>query len=155
MATSDAAFRGGACPTPEYTIAYTGNYTTSADANGRFVVAAEACPLAAIAEWLEAFHDRFKDDWGRTAQQAASHAEILRSLLESSLTAEEVLAELRSSEASQRDIAHRLGITPSYLSDVLNGRRDISDGLAARLGFERITTFRRAALPSQQGAGEP
>ncbi|MBB3861989.1 D-glycerate 3-kinase, partial [Novosphingobium hassiacum] len=31
--TSDAAFRGGACPTPEYTIAYTGNYTTSADAN--------------------------------------------------------------------------------------------------------------------------
>ena len=35
VATSDAAFRGGACPTPEYTIAYTGNYTTSADANPR------------------------------------------------------------------------------------------------------------------------
>ena len=35
VATSDAAFRGGACPTPEYTIAYTGNYTTSADANER------------------------------------------------------------------------------------------------------------------------
>ena len=35
VATSDAAFRGGACPTPEYTIAYTGNYTTSADANNR------------------------------------------------------------------------------------------------------------------------
>jgi hypothetical protein len=34
VATSDAAFRGGACPTPEYTIAYTGNYTTSADASG-------------------------------------------------------------------------------------------------------------------------
>ena len=34
VATSDAAFRGGACPTPEYTSAYTGNYTTSADANG-------------------------------------------------------------------------------------------------------------------------
>ncbi len=33
VATSDAAFRGGACPTPAYTIAYTGNYTTSADAN--------------------------------------------------------------------------------------------------------------------------
>jgi outer membrane protein assembly factor BamE (lipoprotein component of BamABCDE complex) len=33
VATSDAAFRGGACPTPEYPIAYTGNYTTSADAN--------------------------------------------------------------------------------------------------------------------------
>ena len=35
VATSDAAFRGGACPTPEYTIAYTGNYTTSADASVR------------------------------------------------------------------------------------------------------------------------
>jgi hypothetical protein len=30
VASSDAALRGGACPTPEYTIAYTGNYTTSA-----------------------------------------------------------------------------------------------------------------------------
>ncbi|MEX6722841.1 hypothetical protein, partial [Parapedomonas caeni] len=39
VATSDAAFRGGACPTPEYTIAYTGNYTTSADANGEAVMA--------------------------------------------------------------------------------------------------------------------
>jgi len=34
VATSDAAFLGGACPTQEYTIAYTGNYTTSADASG-------------------------------------------------------------------------------------------------------------------------
>ena len=33
VATSDAAFRGGACPTPEYTVTYTGNYTTSADAS--------------------------------------------------------------------------------------------------------------------------
>jgi transposase-like protein len=40
VATSDAAFRGGACPTPEYTIAYTGNYTTSADANRRNKAAA-------------------------------------------------------------------------------------------------------------------
>ncbi|MEX6725950.1 DsbA family oxidoreductase, partial [Parapedomonas caeni] len=39
VATSDAAFRGGACPTPEYTIAYTGNYTTSADANERLFAA--------------------------------------------------------------------------------------------------------------------
>ncbi|MCI2052891.1 MAG: hypothetical protein LKJ77_06665, partial [Sphingobium sp.] len=43
VATSDAAFRGGACPTPEYTIAYTGNYTTSADANSfSFLVSASA-----------------------------------------------------------------------------------------------------------------
>jgi hypothetical protein len=41
VATSDAAFRGGACPTPEYTIAYTGNYTTSADANTSHLSAAK------------------------------------------------------------------------------------------------------------------
>jgi len=46
VATSDAAFRGGACPTPEYTIAYTGNYTTSADANRAAVAVARK--LAAI-----------------------------------------------------------------------------------------------------------
>ena len=46
VATSDAAFRGGACPTPEYTIAYTGNYTTSADANT--MIAAIAAPELAI-----------------------------------------------------------------------------------------------------------
>ncbi|MBB3862979.1 hypothetical protein GGQ88_004288, partial [Novosphingobium hassiacum] len=46
--TSDAAFRGGACPTPEYTIAYTGNYTTSADANfhmGRIIYVARRCHI--------------------------------------------------------------------------------------------------------------
>jgi hypothetical protein len=42
VATSDAAFRGGACPTPEYTIAYTGNYTTSADANSVAYLRGEA-----------------------------------------------------------------------------------------------------------------
>ena len=47
VATSDAAFRGGACPTPEYTIAYTGNYTTSADANQTY----KANRSAALAEW--------------------------------------------------------------------------------------------------------
>lgn len=119
---------------------------------GRFVITDEACPLVAIAEWLEGFHDRFKDDWGRTAGQAALHADILRSLLETSLTAGQVLAELRSSDVSQQDIAHKLGITPSYLSDVLNGRRDISEGLAARLGFERITTFRRISRETRRAA---
>ncbi len=33
MATSAAEFWGGACPTPKSTSAYTGNYTTNADAS--------------------------------------------------------------------------------------------------------------------------
>ena len=34
VATRAAEFGGGACPTPKSTSSYTGNYTTSADANG-------------------------------------------------------------------------------------------------------------------------
>jgi hypothetical protein len=45
VATSDAAFRGGACPTPEYTIAYTGNYTTSADANYKLFRLVALCSI--------------------------------------------------------------------------------------------------------------
>ena len=33
VATRAAEFGGGACPTPKSTSSYTGNYTTSADAN--------------------------------------------------------------------------------------------------------------------------
>ncbi len=36
VATRAAAFWGGACPTPKHTVSYTGNYTTSADANPFF-----------------------------------------------------------------------------------------------------------------------
>ena len=43
VATSDAAFRGGACPTPEYTVTYTGNYTTSADASVAFGRSTDSC----------------------------------------------------------------------------------------------------------------
>ena len=63
VATSDAAFRGGACPTPEYTIAYTGNYTTSADANQQEL----GQPLQSLARKLAIFalqmrHEMVEDD---------------------------------------------------------------------------------------------
>jgi plasmid maintenance system antidote protein VapI len=34
--------------------------------------------------------------------------------------------------------AQALGISPAYLSDLLHGRRDISDQLLAKLGLKRI-----------------
>ena len=79
VATSDAAFRGGACPTPEYTIAYTGNYTTSADANedraeaSLFVAAIEAgCVSPPAAENAEP--DKEKSSPGEKQQvPAAAH----------------------------------------------------------------------------------
>ncbi len=51
VATSDAAFRGGACPTPECTIAYTGNYTTSVDASELSSISLVRKHLAVIVEY--------------------------------------------------------------------------------------------------------
>ncbi len=40
---------------------------------------------------------------------------------------------LRQQTGSQRELAHRLGITVAYLSDIIHGRRKISGGIMARL----------------------
>ena len=48
VATRAAAFWGGACPTPKHTVSYTGNYTTSADAN-----------FGKPAMWIRKYHE----DW--------------------------------------------------------------------------------------------
>lgn len=43
---------------------------------------------------------------------------------------------------SQKAVAEELGISPQYLSDILNGRRSVSDRVAEALGMERVTTWR-------------
>jgi DNA-binding transcriptional regulator YdaS (Cro superfamily) len=44
---------------------------------------------------------------------------------------------------SQRKAAISIGISPSYLRDVLSGRKSVSLGLAAKLGLEKVTFFRK------------
>lgn len=39
---------------------------------------------------------------------------------------------------TQREAAARLGISPAYLSDLLNNRRDLTDGILAKIGLKRI-----------------
>lgn len=41
------------------------------------------------------------------------------------------------------DIARQLGISGSYLSDIVNGRRGISDLVAKRMGYEATKVFVR------------
>ena len=63
VATSDAAFRGGACPTPEYTVTYTGNYTTSADASGdKTAILHAAAKAEQAAKWLRQFDPALTGD---------------------------------------------------------------------------------------------
>lgn len=46
-------------------------------------------------------------------------------------------------EGSQKAYAKLVGLSESYLSDVLNRRRDISPRILKHLGLERVTYYRR------------
>lgn len=46
---------------------------------------------------------------------------------------------------TQKDAAIALNVHPSYLSDVLKGRRDPSVALLEELGIERFTGYREMA----------
>ena len=40
----------------------------------------------------------------------------------------------------QRSFAKQIGVTPSYINDVVNKRRLMSDRILATIGIERVTT---------------
>jgi plasmid maintenance system antidote protein VapI len=42
---------------------------------------------------------------------------------------------------SQKAAAKKLGFTPSFINDVLQGRREMTEALASKLGFKRVVTF--------------
>lgn len=44
---------------------------------------------------------------------------------------------------SQKAFAKQAGISEQYLSDVLNGRRDIGDKILKWFGLERVVFYRR------------
>ena len=49
----------------------------------------------------------------------------------------------RCSGKRQKDVAHELGISEQYLSDVLNERTEPGAKILAPLGIERVVTYRR------------
>lgn len=46
-------------------------------------------------------------------------------------------------------VAAELGVSPQYLNDVLNERRDPGDSILAPLGLERVVTYRRRKAPTE------
>ena len=48
---------------------------------------------------------------------------------------------------SQRTMAKAMGISESYLSDMLLGRREWSDDLLAHVGIERYTAYHDCGKP--------
>jgi transcriptional regulator with XRE-family HTH domain len=60
------------------------------------------------------------------------------------ITQAELVALLREqAQPSQQAYAQRIGIHQSYLSDVLNGRRDPGKTILAALGYERVVLYRK------------
>lgn len=53
----------------------------------------------------------------------------------------ELLYDMIAAEGSQSRVAELLGITPPHLSDILHGKREISEKVAKRLKFYRRTVF--------------
>ena len=61
-------------------------------------------------------------------------------------TDDDVLRQLRREcreLGSQAEWARRNDFTRAFISDLLAGRRDVTDRLAAALGFERVREWRR------------
>ena len=54
-----------------------------------------------------------------------------------------LLAELAKKAGTQKALAARLKMRAPYLSDIMNGRRDVPASLLARLGLKRVTVEAR------------
>lgn len=68
----------------------------------------------------------------------------MTSNVERMLTSDEVLELIRERirlAGAAAKVARDLGVTPAFLSDVLNGRRNITARLAAALGLARVVRF--------------
>lgn len=62
------------------------------------------------------------------------------------MTPDEFLRHLRQlarTYGSQKALAEHCGVNPSWLSDILRGRRDPGQKLLTALGFRRVVTYER------------
>lgn len=58
----------------------------------------------------------------------------------------DIITEIRraaTKAGTQKALAARLGVSESYIADILNGRKDPGESVLEPLGFERVVTYRR------------
>lgn len=65
------------------------------------------------------------------------------------------LENLCKREGGQRAAARKLGLSPSYIHDLLRGKRDMTEQVAAKFGYRRIVFWaRQTAPPAPRREGE-
>ena len=62
-------------------------------------------------------------------------------------THEQLIEELgrRAQESSMTEIARQVGVSVVYISEILRGKRPMSDRVAEHLGYERLVIYRKRA----------
>ena len=66
--------------------------------------------------------------------------------LKEEITHDEILEIIRAMVrdwGSQKQVASHLQISNAYISDILNGARDVSDTVARRLGYKKIIKYQK------------
>lgn len=58
--------------------------------------------------------------------------------------AKQAIRELIDEKGTQAAAAEALGISPSFINDILHGKRNISKPVLTKLGFERVTVHVRS-----------
>lgn len=64
------------------------------------------------------------------------------------MTKERVIAMLEQMAGelgSQKDLAQQLGIAPSYLSDVMAGKREPGDKIIRQLGLKKVVVYEKGS----------
>lgn len=62
----------------------------------------------------------------------------------------DAITDLVDELGSQVAVADQLRLCPSHLNDILHGRRGISDRVAERLGWRKVSVFVRGEDPGGQ-----
>lgn len=55
----------------------------------------------------------------------------------------DIIRNIVKEEGSQTGAAKRLGIAVSYLSDILNGNRNVSEKIAKKLGYKKVIVYKK------------
>lgn len=64
----------------------------------------------------------------------------------------DLLSELVAIRGSQKAVADEFGISKAHLGDILRGKKPIGPRVAEKLGWERVTVFRKKGMPETLGA---